>query len=633
MSRSSSPSGLVLLLCAGVLFTALVGLGSRDASSSRDSAVESVLGDGEDLTGLVAEWEARYDRPEAEFEPGTATAREDNSEIELERTDAGFTITLPTGAPIATPAVANGRLYASGGFSSQEFYCFDATTGETLWGVDLSDDGPSWAVVADDSVIFNTESCTIFALDATTGEHRWSWYLGDPLMSSPTVANGRVYAVYPVESTGGGGGFEGGGFGGGGFGGFSVDDPGATDGEAITEREPPAENTESPPSGEEPADPAEGIFPEPTVEPEVDEDRPTHALACFDLETGEVLWQRWVDSDCTSAPIVAGDDVHVATFTGAVFRFGARDGALREARQLAATSAPVLANGRLYVTRRAETSVSDTGEPLIEECVVVHSRFSRRGGRVTYRCPAPWLDAEIQRHSEATGKAGAFESFNGIGGGFGGGFVAPGGGSFSVDDPGATDQTDPEEPGPPQTTTDPDEPAQQPLGGNGEWMEVDGLAVTQRQAILNLGLGNVSTLQGYQGSRPLHWDGRNFNTMGDHVTCTAATDGRVLWRTPLEGDLETVGGHLGSPPVPVGDDLLVATVGGKLLRLDRDTGHVERTIDVDHEMRFAPTVANGHVYVGTQDGRIVAVRMDHTGRDWPQWGGNPAHSGVVDPAE
>ena len=46
---------------------------------------------------------------------------------------------------------------------------------------------------ADDVVVFNTESCTLFSLDANTGKHLWSYYLGDPLTSTPTIGNGRVY--------------------------------------------------------------------------------------------------------------------------------------------------------------------------------------------------------------------------------------------------------------------------------------------------------------------------------------------------------------------------------------------------------------------------------------------------------
>ncbi len=105
---------------------------------------------------------------------------------------------MPSGGAVPTPTVYRGKLYASGGFSSKEFYCFDAATGEFKWGVDLSDDGPSSAIPYGDSIIFGTESCTIFALNAESGALRWSWYLGDPLMSAPTVCGDYVLAAYPA---------------------------------------------------------------------------------------------------------------------------------------------------------------------------------------------------------------------------------------------------------------------------------------------------------------------------------------------------------------------------------------------------------------------------------------------------
>ena len=78
-------------------------------------------------------------------------------------TAKGFTIQLPSKAPIPTPTVYKGKIYVSGGFQSREFYCFDAVSGKLVWAVDLDDDGPTSAVCENDICVFNTESCTIFA--------------------------------------------------------------------------------------------------------------------------------------------------------------------------------------------------------------------------------------------------------------------------------------------------------------------------------------------------------------------------------------------------------------------------------------------------------------------------------------
>jgi len=42
----------------------------------------------------------------------------------------GWKVTIPGGHPLATPAVADGRVLLGGGFGSYEFYALDAVTGE-----------------------------------------------------------------------------------------------------------------------------------------------------------------------------------------------------------------------------------------------------------------------------------------------------------------------------------------------------------------------------------------------------------------------------------------------------------------------------------------------------------------------
>lgn len=112
----------------------------------------------------------------------------------------GWALDLPGGHPLATPAVDSGVVFIGAGFGSHEFYAVDATTGRVRWAIRASDDGPTGAVVDDGFVVFNTESCTLFVLAAATGEMVWSKWLGDPLMSQPAVAGGRVFMAYPTPA-------------------------------------------------------------------------------------------------------------------------------------------------------------------------------------------------------------------------------------------------------------------------------------------------------------------------------------------------------------------------------------------------------------------------------------------------
>jgi Ca-activated chloride channel family protein len=109
---------------------------------------------------------------------------------------AGWKVTVPGGHTLATPAVVNGRVFLGGGFGSFDFYAFDAVDGSVAWQYQTSDDGPTAAVVADDYVVFNTESCELEVL-TVEGTPVWKHWLGDPLMSMPAVAEGRVYMAYP----------------------------------------------------------------------------------------------------------------------------------------------------------------------------------------------------------------------------------------------------------------------------------------------------------------------------------------------------------------------------------------------------------------------------------------------------
>jgi outer membrane protein assembly factor BamB len=108
----------------------------------------------------------------------------------------GWKVVLPGQHPLATPAVADGRVFVGGGFGSYEFYAFDALTGKLLWEYQTSDDGPTAAVVEDGFVVFNTESCELEVL-TVEGSPVWKKWLGDPLMSMPAVAGGRIYMAFP----------------------------------------------------------------------------------------------------------------------------------------------------------------------------------------------------------------------------------------------------------------------------------------------------------------------------------------------------------------------------------------------------------------------------------------------------
>jgi len=206
----------------------------------------------------------------------------------------GWAVRIPGGRPIATPAYANGFIFVGGGYGSHEFYALDAQSGAVVWKIRTADDGPTAAVVEDGYVVFNTESCTLIVVDGKTGKVIWQKWLGDPLMSQPAIANGRLYIAYPA-------------------------------GHPRSEVKGKGRNTEN---------------------------HWSHRLLCLDLRTGEFIWEQQITGDAISAPVVAHGVVYVTCFDGTTFAFQAEDGKLLWWKKNSGTSAPVIADGHLVQTRK-----------------------------------------------------------------------------------------------------------------------------------------------------------------------------------------------------------------------------------------------------------------------------------------
>lgn len=289
MARRSYAAGLALAVLAAGLFALH---GEEPKPTDKPAKADAPT----DILSTVKEWNSdKFASPPTEFRQGKVTARKLDNKATTATRD-GFVIQLPSGAPIPTPSVYQNKLYVSGGFHSREYYCFDAASGKPAWGVDLDDDGPTSAACQDGVILFNTESCTIFALDAETGKQLWSLFLGDPLTNTPTVANGRVFTAYPAAGRGG---------------------------------------AKAPPC--------------------------SHLLAAFDLKTGKILWQRWIDSDVMSAPVAVDKELYVASFGGVVYKLNQEDGTLLSAMRSRATSAPVVVGDKVFLTHGPTTAMSRPG--------------------------------------------------------------------------------------------------------------------------------------------------------------------------------------------------------------------------------------------------------------------------------
>jgi len=72
-------------------------------------------------------------------------------------------------------------------------------------------------------------------------------------------------------------------------------------------------------------------------------------LGAMRIRDGRTVWSRAVDGELISAPVVAGGAVLATTIRGTLYRFDAASGARRWRRRLHATSAPWVADERIYI--------------------------------------------------------------------------------------------------------------------------------------------------------------------------------------------------------------------------------------------------------------------------------------------
>jgi Ca-activated chloride channel homolog len=446
--------------------------------------------------------------PPKQFKKGHVTTAKLNSY--LEKTDYGFIIKLPSQTNTPTPAVVDGHLFLSGGFGSKQYYSFEATSGELNWAINLDDDGPSSPAIQDGVVVFNTESCTIFACDLLSGKMIWSYWLGDPLMSMPTISNGIVYTSYPAHWSGA---FK---------------------------------------NGKNKTDSID-IY-------------PTHALAAFELKTGKILWQKWIDSDIMSAPVAKEDLLYVTTFSGALYKIKPVSGDIIEAKAMRATSAPIFdRDNQMIISRRGDNA----NDSFVSE-VVVRGYMSKR----MYRKRADYLDGRVQGTTVLKQESMNADAGNGFGGG------AP---------------------------------------ASSNW----------QAANKNVGQSNVASLQAFQGSRGAYYNGNLYNTMGDEVICTD-TAGVVKWKYSLDGDLKKQGGFMGTPPVYVNGFIVIATLSGEVCVMDAADGKLLNKYVIKDPVRYQPIVEKGWIYVTTVNSKLYGIDTGNpklTG--WNMWGGNAARTNVA----
>jgi outer membrane protein assembly factor BamB len=292
---------------------------------------------------------------------------------------------------------------------------------------------------------------------------------------------------------------------------------------------------------------------------------PSHALACFDLHTGKVLWQKWLDGDILTSPVAHEGSVYLTTFSGTVMKLSQKSGEIQAATHLRATSIPSVDKDGIYITKR-----SDKDGKVCESIAMLDLKSLEKISEFN-SVEAPYLDQKVQSRSLLKDKAMKMDAGNGFGGG------AP---------------------------------------------EVSGY----RRAEFNIGYSNVSSLQSFQGSSLFTRNGRVYNCMGNRVYCVDPKTKKTDWDHSIDGNMTEEGGYLATAPIAAGDYLITVTLSGTVKILDMKSGKTIKEIATNHQVRTQPIVYKGRIYVPTTEGSLVCIDTGDKKIDgWPMMMMNSQH--------
>jgi outer membrane protein assembly factor BamB len=203
----------------------------------------------------------------------------------LTKTADGFKIDFESDGPLGTPTLAGNRLISQESFYSPNMYCIDAVTGKYMWGWELGETGMSPIVCANNVLLVNTYSCTLYAFDLIAGNLLWSKWLAGTIYSTPSADEKSAYVVF--------------------------------------------NNGGSNPVNE-------------------DED---FVIASFDLQTGKLNWINWLDDEVIACPVLAGNEVHVASQSGNYYVFDKANGAeTYHLTDIKAVSSPTVTSDKIFVS-------------------------------------------------------------------------------------------------------------------------------------------------------------------------------------------------------------------------------------------------------------------------------------------
>jgi outer membrane protein assembly factor BamB len=122
-------------------------------------------------------------------------------------------------------------------------------------------------------------------------------------------------------------------------------------------------------------------------------------------------------------------------------------------------------------------------------------------------------------------------------------------------------------------------------------------------------------------------NGLLFDSTGDRLEARNAETGSLEWSW---GDArEFAGERRLSAPAAANGRVWAGTWDGRVISWDAASGEVRWQVPVSAPCPWQPAVSNGWVYAGLADGSLVGFHTGDLADDgWAMWGGGPGHNGV-----
>ena len=141
-----------------------------------------------------------------------------------------------------------------------------------------------------------------------------------------------------------------------------------------------------------------------------------------------------------------------------------------------------------------------------------------------------------------------------------------------------------------------------------------------------LGSTSVWRTWSFQGSRPCVWNGRLFAITGEELTATDVETGSELWR--WQAGERSDGERALTPPAVANGRVYAGTRDGRLLSWDAELGTLRWAVQMGAPVSWQPVVSGGWVHAGLANGDLVGFATGDAGdHGWPMWGGGPGHNG------